>query len=146
MRFIGKPEWFTYRMAGWGLDVRTWQGWVYVGVVTLLLVGLGYAPLAKNLQTMLVGSVAGVFLVDVAIIMTQLGKVHDERERLHQLIIERNCSFAAVAALVVAMGYQVYQNRHRTGPELPFDPWLMAVILVMALTKLLSTLYLRWKR
>ncbi len=146
MRFIGKPEWFTYRPAVWGLVVRTWQGWVYVGVVTLLLVALGYAPLAKNLQAILVGAVAGVFLVDVAIIMTQLGKVRDERERLHQLIIERNCSFAAVAALVVAMGYQIYQNRHRPGPELPFDPWLLVVILVMALTKLASTLYLRWKR
>ncbi len=146
MRMIGKPEWFTYRMAGWGLDVRTWQGWVYIGVVTVLLVGLGHVPLPEKLRFALVGSLGGVFLLDMLLIMTQLGKVHDERERLHQLIIERNCSFAAVIALVGAMGYQAYQNRHRGGSELPFDPWLIAVILVMALTKLGSTLYLRWKR
>ncbi len=146
MRFIGKPEWFTYRLAGWGLDVRTWQGWVYVGIVTALLVALGLAPLPSKLQLVLVGSVAGVFLLDVLILMTQLGKVHDERERAHQLIVERNCSYAAVIALVTAMGYQIYLNRHRPGPDLPFDPWLLVAIAVMAFTKLGSTLYLRWKR
>lgn len=146
MRFIGKPEWFTYRMAGWGLDVRTWQGWVYVGVVTALLVAFGFAPIPQKVQYVLIGSVAGVFLMDVFIIMVQLGKVHDERERHHQLIIERNCSYAAVIALSAAMGYQIFQNRHRAGSDLPFDPWLMAVILIMAFTKLGSTIYLRWKR
>lgn len=146
MRFIGKPEWFTYRWDGWGIMARTWQGWVHIGAFCGAGIALALLPLPEPLKFILLGLVAGVFLVDVAIIMTQLGKVHDERERLHQLIIERNCSFAAVAALVVAMGYQIYQNRHRPGPELPFDPWLLVVILVMALTKLLSTLYLRWKR
>jgi hypothetical protein len=29
---LGKPEWFTYRLAGWGLAPRTWQGWVYIAV------------------------------------------------------------------------------------------------------------------
>lgn len=26
MRMIGKPEWFTYRAMGWGMDVRTKLG------------------------------------------------------------------------------------------------------------------------
>jgi hypothetical protein len=75
-----------------------------------------------------------------------LGKVHDERERLHQLIIERNCSFAAVFALVSAMGYQTYQHRADLGADLPFDPFIAVVLVIMAATKFGSTLYLRWKK
>jgi hypothetical protein len=30
---IGNPEWFTYRIFGWGVAPKTWQGWVYVAVV-----------------------------------------------------------------------------------------------------------------
>ena len=146
MRMIGKPEWFTYRAMGWGMDVRTWQSWVYVAVWVALFAALGALPLPERLKIILMGTLVGVFTLDCLVIMTQLGKVHDERERLHQLIIERNCSFAAVIALVGVMGYQTYQNLQMSGPGLPFDPLLLAVLGVMVLTKLGSTLYLRWKR
>jgi hypothetical protein len=103
-------------------------------------------PVPERLKFILMGAVGGVFLLDVLIIMAQLGKVHDERERLQQLIIERNCSYTAVFALVAAMGYQIWQHRQNLGSDqLPFDPLLLVVLLLMALVKFISTLYVRWK-
>ncbi|MDP2874710.1 MAG: hypothetical protein Q8O00_00915, partial [Holophaga sp.] len=112
MRMIGKPEWFTYRAMGWGMDVRTWQGWVYIAIWVALFALVSVLPFPERVKTIILGTVVGVFMLDCLVIMTQLGKVHDERERLHQLIIERNCSFAAVFALVGVMAYQAYQHRH----------------------------------
>lgn len=125
---------------------RTWQGWVYIGVFCALFFGIVALPIPERLKFILLGIIGGVFMLDVLIIMAQLGKVHDERERLQQLIIERNCSFTAVFALVAAMGYQSWQHRHTLGSDqLPFDPLLVAVLLFMALVKFISTLYVRWK-
>ena len=143
---IGRTEWFTYRLAGWGLAPRTWQGWVYIAGAVALFAILSALPLPEKPKIILMGTLGGVFLLDVLVIMAQLGKVHDERDRLHQLIIERNCSFAAVFALVGAMGYQTYQHRADLNAGLPFDPLIVVVLLIMAATKFGSTLYLRWKR
>ncbi len=143
---FGRPEWFTYRSAGWGLAPQTWQGWVYCGVATAVFLGIPVLPLDWRLRVALLAVLGGAMFLDVFVIMAQLGKVHDERERLHQLIIERNCSFSAVAALCLALLYQSYQFLRHPGPGLPFDPLLLAVLGIMALTKFVSTLYLRWKR
>jgi hypothetical protein len=143
---IGRTEWFTYRMGGWGIAAKTWQGWVYILGATALFVTIGALPLPEKPKAILMGTIGGVFILDCLVIMAQLGKVHDERDRLHQLIIERNCSFAAVFALVGAMAYQTYQHRADLGAGLPFDPLIAVVLLIMAATKFGSTLYLRWKR
>ena len=37
-KMIGKPEWFTYRIFGWGLRPRTWQGWAYILAALLLII------------------------------------------------------------------------------------------------------------
>jgi hypothetical protein len=143
---LGRPEWFTYRMGGWGIAPKTWQGWVYVGVFMALAVGLPSLPIPVPLKNRIMGMLIGLFLADAIVIWVQLGKHHDERQRLHQLIIERNCSFAAVFALLAVMGFRVYQNRDMTAAgAFPFDPLLLAVLGAMVLTKLVSTLYLRWR-
>lgn len=142
---IGRTEWFTYRMAGWGIQPRTWQGWLYVAGAMALVTMIGILPLPEKPKIILMGTLGGVFVLDCLVIMTQLGKVHDERDRLHQLIIERNCSFAAVFSLVGAVFYQTYQHRANLGAGLPFDPYLVVVVGIMVLTKLASTFYLRWK-
>ena len=43
-----------------------------------------------------------ILLADVLHIMLQLPKTHDERENHHQLLIERNCSFAAIATFTLS--------------------------------------------
>lgn len=142
---LGKAEWFTYRSMGWGIAPRTWQGWVYVGAFIALVVTLTQLPLPEPVKVRLVWLVTGLFVVDCLIIWTQLGRQHDERERLHQLIIERNCSFAAVASVVVVMGFQIVRHRGQAPGELPFDPLLLVILGAMVLTKLVSTLYLRFR-
>ncbi len=142
---IGRTEWFTYRVAGWGVTPRTWQGWVYVLGAIGLFVGLGSLPLPEHTKNIMLGTLGGVFFLDLIIIWSQLGKVHDERDRQHQIIIERNCSLAAVLGLVGAMFYQTYQHAASTGQGLPFDPLLLVVAGIMVLTKLISTLYYRRK-
>lgn len=143
---LGRTEWFTYRMGGWGIAARTWQGWVYILGAAALFAILAIIPLPEKPKFILMGTLGAVFILDCIVIMAQLGKIHDERDRLHQLIIERNCSFAAVFSLVGAMGYQTYQHRADLGTGLPFDPLIAVVLLIMAATKFGSTLYLRWKR
>lgn len=34
---IGKKEWFRKKTFGWGLTPKTWQGWVYVAVLLVLI-------------------------------------------------------------------------------------------------------------
>ena len=140
---IGKPEWFTYRAMGWGITPRTWQGWVYVGVFIVLFVFVKILPLPDDVKPWVIGGLLGLVVTDCIVIMSQLGAHHDERERLHQLLIERNCSFAAVATSVVALGFQAYQNHALTGGVSQFDPWILAVLGAMAMTKLASSAYVR---
>lgn len=140
---LGKPEWFTYHTCGWGIQARTWQGYVYIGTYTVLCLVALLLPIHLGSRIWVIGLLTGLLALDALDILRQLGRHHDERERHHQLLIERNCSFAAVTALVIAMGVQTWQHRH--GPGLPFDPWLPAVLIAMGLTKALSTLYVRRK-
>lgn len=141
---IGKPKWFTYRIFGWGIRPRTWQGWVYV-LIAIALVGLTMIlPLPQTMKMWLFGIVIGLFVLDVLHIMTLLHKVHDERQNLQQLIIERNCSFVAITTLVVVALFQTYQNRAMLN-QLPFDISLVIVLGAMLLTKIFSTIYVNKK-
>ncbi|HXC64911.1 MAG TPA: hypothetical protein VNZ67_11175, partial [bacterium] len=148
------PEWFTYRTFGWGIKARTWQGWVYFGVFLALLIGPNYLPIDDHLKNLIKATVFGLFLADVIIIWIQLDKVHDERQQLHQLIIERNCSVVAVLSLCAVIVYRAYQNpilpasgsfQLNTG-SFPFDPLVLVVLVAMAVTKLISTVYLRYRK
>jgi hypothetical protein len=85
----------------------------------------------------------GLLVMDVISIWAQMGKHHDEREKLHQLIIERNCSVAAVFAVLAAMVYETWRNQPTAGDSIPFDPVLLGILGVMALTKLISSIWLK---
>ncbi|MBU1031047.1 MAG: hypothetical protein ABIC91_08095 [Nanoarchaeota archaeon] len=141
---IGKPEWFTYRIFGWGLRPKTWQGWLYVVIIMALCGLISLLPAPDNIKSWLFGAVITIFIIDVLIIMTKLSKVHDERENKHQLIIERNASFTAVVAIVAIMLFQVYQNRF-LDLEMPFDKSLLIVLIVMVVMKGISTIYVNKK-
>ena len=108
---IGKPEWFTYRIFGWGVAPKTWQGWVYLAVAAALIGGTLAATRDNALGPRLFGGLMALLLLDVLHIMTQLPMHHDERENHHQLVIERNCSFAAIIALAAVALYQTYSRR-----------------------------------
>jgi hypothetical protein len=151
---FGRPEWFTYRTFGWGIKAKTWQGWAYIGVFVALMVIPNYLPIASDLKSAIPKAVLALGLIDIISIWVQLDKFHDEREQLHQLIIERNCSLAAIVSLCAIIAYRCYQNpmvpatgifQLNTG-KFPFDPLLVVMAMVMAGTKLASTIYLRYRR
>jgi len=143
---LGKPEWFTYRSMGWGITPRSWQGWVYALVFISLVLFLISIPIPGNTKNIVTGIVVGLFTLDAISIWARLGEQHDERQRLHQLIIERNCSVAAVLSIVAVILYRSLEaGGSASSGALPFDPLLGGVLGVMAVTKLVSTIYLRLK-
>lgn len=139
---IGKPEWFTYRIFGWGVRPKTWEGWVYLLAAVFIAVGLAFLPIPLEYKTIAMFAFVGILVLDVIVIMTQLDKHHDERERMHQLIIERNCSFAAIVALAVIAAYQAAQN---VGKIMPVDVSILIVLAVMVVVKIVSTIYVKTK-
>lgn len=146
---IGRPQWFKYRIFGWGLAPRTWQGWVYVAIA-IFIIGAGFAMTVNTaIGPWVFGILLGVFILDVLHMMTQLSKVSDERENYHQLIIERNCSFAAIIALIGVALWQTYKNQGtimaNANFTMPFDISIAIILGAMLLTKIGSTIYVRSK-
>ncbi|NTV23700.1 MAG: hypothetical protein HGA85_04970 [Nanoarchaeota archaeon] len=144
---IGKPEWFKYRIFGWGISPKTWQGWIYAAIVAFAIGLVTSSTLTAAVKPWVFGIVFGVIILDVIHIMMQMPKKSDERENYHQLLIERNCSFAAVGALTAMALYQAYQNRLllQDGAVMPFDMSIAVVFFAMLLTKVISTFYVRAK-
>lgn len=143
---IGKPEWFKYRVFGWGVAPKTWQGYVYVAVIALLF-GLTYSiGINDAIRPWIVGAIFTITILDVMHIMINLPKVSDERENYHQLIVERNCSFAAIAALIGVMLFQTYQNRAALNTmAIPFDYSILVVLGAMFIAKVASVAYVRFR-
>jgi hypothetical protein len=144
---IGKPEWFKYRIFGWGISPKTWQGWIYVAVIAALIGVTLSITMTNTIRGWVFGVILALVLLDVGHIMIKLPKVHDERENMHQLIIERNCSFAAIVGLIGVAAFESIQNRSElmANPGMfPFDVSIAVVLGVMLITKIVSTLYVRY--
>lgn len=145
---IGKPQWFKYRIFGWGIAPKTWQGWVYIGVWIILLIGSALLLKTSVAAPWIFGTLIALLVFDTLHIMMQLYKTSDERENYHQLIIERNCSFAAIAALIGVALYQSYQRAALVAANpgmMPFDISIAIILGVMLITKIVTTAYVKWK-
>ena len=80
---IGKPEWFTYKIFGWGIMPKTWQGFAYV-FVSMIIVGIIIlGPVATIVKMWALGIFVGAIFLDALHIMTQLQSYHDERQNYH---------------------------------------------------------------
>lgn len=146
---IGKPEWFKYRIFGWGLAPKTWQGWVYVAVFVGIIGLITAIAINEVIKMYIYFALIGILILDVIHIMMNMDKVNNERKNYHQLIIERNCSFAAVGALIGLALYQAYKNREliESGVKtLPFDYSIIIVFGVMLAVKIGSTIYVKMKK
>jgi hypothetical protein len=143
---IGKPEWFKYRKLGWGIAPKTWQGWVYTAILALVIGFTMAIAVNEAIRPWVFAIVFGIVVLDIIHIMIKLPKVHDERQNYHQMIIERNCSFAAIASLVAIALYQTFQNRAAISANtLPFDVTIIVVLGAMLVTKVISYLYVNYK-
>ena len=143
---IGKTNWFTYRIFGWGLRPKTWQGWAYIFVFMALVFAVSLLPVTDSIKQIAMISLTVILLIDTLHMMFSLEKVHDERQNMQQLIIERNVSYAAVFSILAVMLFQTYRYQIENGMEtFSFDASLIIVLAVMFLTKVGSTLYTMWK-
>ncbi|MBN2881252.1 hypothetical protein JXM83_04325 [Candidatus Woesearchaeota archaeon] len=134
---IGNSKWFTYRIFGWGLRPKTKEGWLYILILVGILFGITLLPIQQLYKTYTIIAIVTLVLLDTMHIMMQLGKHHDERERYHQLLIERNCSFAAIAALIGIVIYDAITN-----PTV-VNNTAVIVLCVMVLTKIGSWIYVK---
>jgi len=117
---------------------------VYTAIAVAIIAGSITLPLANGIRMAVFGVAFIVFILDVIHIMMLLPKVHDERENLHQLIIERNCSFAAIAALAGVALYQAFVSRELFPRNtLPFDASIVIVLGAMLAAKIATTAYVK---
>lgn len=134
---IAKKEWFKPRILGWGLRPVMWQGWVYIAIAILFVLVALNLPVEERVKLPLLAVVAVVFIIDTLIVMVQMYKNLDERERKHQTIIEANASYVGIVALLVVALYEwIVVKRLNTG--------LFVVLGAMVLAKTATTFYL-WK-
>jgi len=132
---IAKKEWFKPRVFGWSLRPVTWEGWVYIAIVALIALFPLSLPFNPEIKIALCTIVVIVFLVDSLIVMFQMYRALDERERKHQMIIESSASFAAVLAIVLVALYDSIASGI-------LNIGIFIVLGAMVLAKTIATIYL----
>ena len=100
---IAKPEWFERRKyTGWGVNIKTWQGGIYLAGMFLLLIALQLIPdLTTETRLIITGIWIVFLLIDMGDVMWKLKK--DERERLHEAMAERNAAWGMMFILVIGL-------------------------------------------
>lgn len=97
---IGNPKWFSVRKyTGWGLTPNCWQGWLYIALFVAPIVFLNSIPLDQNIKNIFTTILAGLLVIGVVHIMSQIKK--DEREKLHEAIADRNALWFMIFILLI---------------------------------------------
>ena len=135
---IAKKEWFKPRILGWGLRPVKWEGWIYIAVVVLLFFGALNLPIGEIPSIIIASLIMAIFLIDTIVIMFQMYKSLDERERKQQHMIETSVSYTAVAAIILVAIYE-----YITVGTVEVGLWV--VLGAMLLTKEIVSVYL-WKK
>jgi UDP-N-acetylmuramyl pentapeptide phosphotransferase/UDP-N-acetylglucosamine-1-phosphate transferase len=140
---IGKAEWFRPRKyGGWGLSPASWQGWAYIGVLVVAMLGVQNLPLGdERLKTVLMLGLGIIFTADILDIMRKIKK--DERELVHEAIAERNAMWFMVSVLALGVAYQAARSAVNNSVEV--DPVILVALLGATVVKALSHWYLRDK-
>lgn len=133
---IAKPEWFTRRKyGGWGVNIKTWQGGVYLASVMLALVVIilicNYFLQDVNSYFILVGVWMTFLLVDLSDVMWKLKK--DERERIHEAIAERNAAWGMMLVLVIGLFVELVYSALQQ--RIYADPFLITALIVGVIIK-----------
>lgn len=130
---IAKPEWFTRRKySGWGVNIKTWQGHVYIAVMILIMILIIIIPtLSTEVRYVLTGIWAMFYFVDLIDVMWKLKK--DEREHIHEAIAERNAAWGMVVVLVVGVTFELIYNSLQQ--KIYVDPFLIGALIVGIIIK-----------
>lgn len=125
---LAKAQWFQKRKyTGWGINPRTWQGWVYIACFISLMVFIQSVPflgvLLKNIFSIVL---IAFFLVDTLKVMASLDK--DELEEKNEAMAERNAAWAMVIILTIGILYQAIPRGAENINGV--DPFLIATLIV----------------
>ena len=136
---IGKAEWFARRKyGGWGLHPKTWQGWAYVGVFFIVLLGFHLIPIWNTItRIVFTGFILILLLVDTIDIMSKLKL--DERERIHEAIAERNALWGVIAILTAGVLYDIISSGLKQ--EIYVNPFVAIALLTALIIKSLTNMY-----
>jgi hypothetical protein len=137
---IGRPEWFKRRkFGGWGIRPCTWQGWVYIAVFLIPFAIFNAIPLWDTKVRLIVVIVwIGLLIADVFDIMRKLK--HDERERIHEAIAERNALWGMLIVIIAGIMYDVVINA--LNETFYVNPFLIGALAVGLIIKAISNIYL----
>lgn len=130
---IAKPEWFERRKyTGWGVNIKTWQGCVYIVGILALLIALQLIPdLTVETRLIFTGIWMAFLLIDLGDVMWKLKK--DERERLHEAIAERNAAWAMMFILVIGLFIELLYNAYQQ--KIYVDPFIIVALAAGVLIK-----------
>lgn len=137
---IGKPEWFTRRKyGGWGLQPRTWQGWVYILVFAIPIILINSLPsIAVKTRIIAIAIWAAILILDVFHIMTTLKQ--DEREKIHEALAERNALWGIIVVITAGVLYESISSA--LNQTFQVNPFLIAALVVGLIIKSISNIYL----
>jgi DMSO reductase anchor subunit len=130
---IAKPEWFERRKyTGWGVNIKTWQGGVYLAGMLSLLIALQLIPaLTIEMRLVFTGIWMAFLLLDLGDVMWKLKK--DERERLHEAIAERNAAWAMMFILVIGLFIELVYNAFQQ--KIYVDPFIVIALVAGMIIK-----------
>ncbi|HHT9950202.1 TPA: hypothetical protein ACT9K3_003073 [Legionella pneumophila] len=140
---IGNPNWFKRRAyTGWGITPKTWQGWAYIAVITLLIIIITLATLfmgiQKKYQLIIMASLLLPVIIDFIDIALNIKL--DEREALHEAIAERNVAWFITFILAGGIVYQAINSALNN--SLYVDPFMIIALTGATAVKGLSFWYL----
>lgn len=140
---LAKAQWFQKRKyTGWGVNPKTWQGWVYIALFICVLVGLQSVSVLSVAVRNVISIVLVVFvLVDTLQVMAKFDK--DELEEKNEAIAERNASWAMVVILTVGILYPIISTGAKDVSDV--NPFLLVALVVGFVVKATSYFILEKK-
>lgn len=104
---IAKKEWFERRKyLGWGVHPKTWQGWVYIGILVIGLIIFQSLPFwTDEIRMYVTIGWTAFILIDILPIMFTVNR--DEREHKNEAIAERNAAWFMALVLTAGLCYDI---------------------------------------
>jgi hypothetical protein len=140
---IGKPEWFKRRKyGGWGIQPKTWQGWVYIVVFMIPFIVFNIFTIWDTKTRIIIAGIWILLLViDVFDIMFRMK--NDEREKIHEAIAERNALWGVIIVLIAGVFYDIVSSA--LDQKVYVNPFIVGALIVALSIKCISNIYLERK-
>ena len=142
VRLIANPKWFTRRKyLGWGVGIKTWQGWAYIGIFITLLLSLNYISkeIGSQIPIYVTWALVGILIIDMINVMLNFNL--DERDKVHEAIAERNSLWAILTVLLIGAIIESAYYNITTG-TFYINPIIVSAIVIGLIVKAISNYWL----